>query len=30
MGPIGFSPNDFKDKYSSLIYEIKTTGIEIN
>ncbi|MFH1838292.1 MAG: nucleotidyltransferase domain-containing protein [Candidatus Kuenenbacteria bacterium] len=27
--PIGFSPEDFKDKYSSLIYEIKTTGIEI-
>lgn len=27
--PIGFSPNDFKDKYSSLINEIKTTGIEV-
>ncbi|MDO9399749.1 MAG: nucleotidyltransferase domain-containing protein [bacterium] len=27
--PIGFSPKDFKDKYSSLVYEIKTTGIEI-
>ncbi|MEK7202987.1 MAG: nucleotidyltransferase domain-containing protein [Patescibacteria group bacterium] len=29
IGPIGFSPKDFKDKYSTLIYEIKTTGIEI-
>ncbi|MFH1233588.1 MAG: nucleotidyltransferase domain-containing protein [Patescibacteria group bacterium] len=29
LGPIGFSPEYFKDKYSSLIYEIKTTGIEI-
>jgi uncharacterized protein len=27
--PIGFSPNDFKDKYDSLINEIKTTGIEV-
>ena len=27
--PIGFSPRDFNDKYSSLIHEIKTTGIEI-
>ncbi|MBA3046984.1 nucleotidyltransferase domain-containing protein [Patescibacteria group bacterium] len=27
--PVGFSPKDFKDKYSSLIDEIKTTGIEI-
>lgn len=27
--PIGFSPDDFKDKYSSLINEIKTNGIEI-
>lgn len=27
--PIGFSPNDFKDKYSSLINEIKNTGIEV-
>lgn len=27
--PIGFSPNDFKDKYSSLINEIKEHGIEI-
>jgi len=26
---VGFSPKDFKDKYSSLIDEIKTTGIEI-
>ncbi|MFH1233665.1 MAG: nucleotidyltransferase domain-containing protein [Patescibacteria group bacterium] len=30
IGPIGFSPEDFKDKYSSLICEIKTTGIEIS
>ncbi len=28
--PIGFSPRDFQDKYSSLIQEIKTTGIEID
>lgn len=27
--PIGFNPDDFKDKYSSLINEIKTNGIEI-
>lgn len=27
--PIGLSPEDFKDKYSSLIQEIKKTGIEI-
>ncbi len=27
--PVGFNPTDFKDKYSSLIHEIKTTGIEI-
>ena len=27
--PIGFSPKDFNDDYSSLIYEIKKTGIEI-
>lgn len=27
--PIGFSPQDFNDKYNSLIHEIKTTGIEI-
>lgn len=27
--PIGFSPKDFNDKYSSLIHEIKTNGIEI-
>lgn len=27
--PLGFSPSDFKDKYDSLIHEIKTTGIEI-
>ncbi|MCK4745183.1 nucleotidyltransferase domain-containing protein [Candidatus Parcubacteria bacterium] len=27
--PIGFNPKDFNDKYSSLINEIKTTGIEI-
>jgi len=29
IGPIGFTPKDLKDKYSSLIHEIKTTGIEI-
>lgn len=27
--PVGFSPKDLTDKYSSLIQEIKTTGIEI-
>lgn len=27
--PIGFSPKDFSDNYNSLIYEIKSTGIEI-
>ena len=27
--PIGFSPKDFNDDYSSLIHEIKKTGIEI-
>ena len=27
--PIGFNPKDFNDKYSFLINEIKTTGIEI-
>lgn len=27
--PVGFNPKDFKDKYNSLIHEIKTTGIEI-
>ncbi|MFC1613219.1 nucleotidyltransferase domain-containing protein [Patescibacteria group bacterium] len=27
--PIGFNPKDFNDKYSSIIHEIKTTGIEI-
>ncbi len=30
IGPVGFSPKDFKDKYSSFIHEIKTTGIEIS
>jgi len=28
--PLGFTPKDLQDKYSSLIYEIKTTGIEIS
>lgn len=27
--PLGFHPQDFQDKYDSLIQEIKTTGIEI-
>lgn len=27
--PVGFNPEDFNDKYSSLINEIKTSGIEI-
>ncbi|MEK7117801.1 MAG: nucleotidyltransferase domain-containing protein [Patescibacteria group bacterium] len=27
--PIGFSPNDFSNKYSSLIHEIKTYGVEV-
>jgi len=27
--PIGFSPNDFESKYSSLINEIKTYGVEV-
>lgn len=27
--PIGFHPNDMKDKYSTLIHEIKTHGIKI-
>ena len=27
--PVGFSPKNFNDKYSSIINEIKTTGIEI-
>ena len=27
--PIGFTPQDFTNKYDSLINEIKTTGIEI-
>lgn len=27
--PVGFNPKDFSDKYSSLVNEIKTTGIEI-
>jgi len=30
IGPIGFTPKDLQDKYNSLIYEIKTTGIEIS
>lgn len=27
--PIGLSPKDFSDDYDSLVYEIKSTGIEI-
>ena len=27
--PVGFSPADFEDKYSSLIHEIKTYGVEV-
>lgn len=27
--PIGLSPEDFSDEYDSLVYEIKTNGIEI-
>ncbi len=27
--PIGFTPEDLKNKYSTLINEIKTTGVEI-
>jgi len=27
--PVGFSPKDFEDKYSTLIYEIKKHGIRI-
>ena len=27
--PIGFTPKDMNNKYSSLIYEIKTNGLEI-
>lgn len=27
--PIGFSPRDFNDKYSSIIHEIKAHGIKI-
>ena len=27
--PIGFTPNDMKNKYSTLIHEIKSTGIEL-
>ena len=27
--PVGFSPADFKSKYSSLINEIKTYGVEV-
>ena len=30
IGPVGFIPEDFKNKYSSFIHEIKTTGIEIS
>lgn len=28
--PVGFSPEDIKDKYNSLISEIRRTGIEIS
>lgn len=27
--PVGFTPEDLKDEYSSLIHEIRTTGIEM-
>lgn len=27
--PVGFSPKDFEDKYSTLIYEIKKHGIKV-
>ncbi len=27
--PVGFSPNDMESKYSSLINEIKTYGVEV-
>lgn len=27
--PMGFNPKDFKDKYSTLIYEIKTHGVKV-
>jgi predicted nucleotidyltransferase len=27
--PMGFNPKDFQDKYSSLIYEIKTHGVKV-
>lgn len=27
--PVGFHPNDLKDKYSSIIHEIKAHGIKI-
>jgi predicted nucleotidyltransferase len=27
--PVGFSPKDFNDKYSTLIYEIKTYGVKV-
>ena len=27
--PIGFTPKDMKNKYSTLIHEIKSTGIEL-
>lgn len=28
--PVGFNPKDFSDKYSSLVQEIKTGGVEIS
>ncbi|MEK7161329.1 MAG: nucleotidyltransferase domain-containing protein [Patescibacteria group bacterium] len=27
--PVGFSPKEFNNKYSSLIYEIKTHGVKV-
>jgi len=27
--PVGFSPKDFKNKYSSLVNEIKSYGVEV-
>jgi uncharacterized protein len=28
--PVGFSPKDFTNKYSTLVYEIKTHGIKVS
>ena len=30
ISPVGFSPQDFEDKFDTFIDEIKTTGIEIS